>query len=236
MSEKNIIRLFFEPKALSLIDRARFIVEKQNQIGEFLNKFEWLLFDKTPVDLKLKEEVVQLFLKRMKKRIKADTTIKNIPDDYLDNVLSIDGYYASKKFDNDASFTYWIGTIDKHHNASLIIKNFDGLTGLNRYSELRKFILALIQIFQPYSIEVSEYVFYRKLMDLKSDEFWFGWMTYFSKDMKIPAAPSDIKVEELPNGGKLLITTEEFFSFESPEHVRRAKSLVELFRKNNIRA
>jgi hypothetical protein len=93
----------------------------------------------------------------------------------------------------------------------------------------------LIDVFQPHSIQISESFFYRDLMDLESDEYWFGWMTYFSKYIKLPKLPPGIKVEELPNGGKLLITIEEVFTCENPEHVRKAKSLVELFRKNNIR-
>jgi hypothetical protein len=109
------------------------------------------------------------------------------------------------------------------------------LKGLSDFSELRKFILFLISSFQPYSIQISESFFYDDLMDLDSNEFWFGWMSYFSKDIKIPQIPIEIKVEELPNGGKLLTTTEETFTSDNPEHLSKAKLLVELFRKNNIK-
>jgi hypothetical protein len=94
----------------------------------------------------------------------------------------------------------------------------------------------LIDFFEPKWIEVSDYIFYNDLVKIESDEYRLGWMTYFSKDIRLPLIPTDIKVEELPNGGRLLITADEIFSVENSEHIRKAKLLVDLFRKNRIKA
>lgn len=234
MRNRNIIRLYFEPQSLSVINRAKFLAQKQALISESLNKFNWLLFDKTAVDLNQQEDVAQLFKKRIKKRIQKSTVIKNIEDDYLDDTNTIDGYYASKRFDDDASFTYSIGSTKHDYDSSLVIINFDSLNELNRFDGLKHFIFYLINIFEPYSIEVSEYKFFREKMDLRSDEYWFGWMTYFSNKISIPEVPPGIKVEDVGNKGKLIITTEDFFTSDNSEHFNRAKSLVNLFRNKNI--
>jgi hypothetical protein len=235
-NNKGIIRLFSEPNRLPIIDRAIYITEKQQAIGKYFDKNDWYLFDKTEIDIRNCEQVTRLLLKRIKKRIEQSTTLKNISDDYIDRTATVDGYYATKKLDNDASFRYTVGLMDEYNTtSSLIINNFYSLKDLNDFSGLRKFILFLAEIFQPYSIQVSESFFYRDLMDLASEEYWFGWMTYFSKGIKIPEISSDIKVEQLPNGDKLLITTAETFTSENPEHLRKAKLLVELFRKNNVK-
>jgi hypothetical protein len=236
MTDRNIIRIYFKSTELNIKERASFIVEKQAQISESLDKFDWLLFDKTSVNLKDKDYAIQLFLKRIKKGIKTFTSKKNIPEDYFDTISCIDGYYASRKFDNDASFTYTIGHINASKNASsLIITNFDCLKNLSQFEQFKTFIMDLITIFQPYSIEVSEYAFYRERMNLKSDEYWFGWLTYFSKYIEIPRVIADAEIEELNNGGKLLIVTKEYFNSENPEHLKRAKSLTELFRRSNVK-
>jgi len=236
MTNKRIIRLFIESKKLPIIDRAKYITEKQKAIGEYFGKHDWYLFDKTEIDIRDSEQVTSLFLKRIKKRIEQSTTLKNISDDYVDRTATVDGYYATKKLDNDSSFRYTVGLTDEYNTmSSLIINNFYSLKNLNDFGEVKKFILFLVEIFQPYSIQVSESFFYRNLMNLDSDEYWFGWITYFSKSIKMPEIPLEIKVEELSNGGKLLITTEEIYTSENPEHLRKAMLLVELFRKYNIK-
>ncbi|MGZ3759792.1 MAG: Imm52 family immunity protein [Mucilaginibacter sp.] len=232
MEYNDIIRVVSRPQAQSIIERAKYIVQKQSLISAYLNKSDWYLFDKTPVDIRQQEQVSQLILKRIKKRIKAHTTIKDVPDDFLDNVSTIDGFYASKKFDSDSVLIFNIGNTK---SSSLVIEKAKCFERLNDFKELKKFIINLVEIFEPKYVEVFDYVFYNDLMDLKSDEYRFGWMTYFSKDIKIPELPADIKVEELPNGGRLLITTEDTFTCENSEHVRKAKLLVDLFRKNNIK-
>jgi hypothetical protein len=135
MKDKSLIRLYSEPKELSATDKAKYIVEKQSEISEYLNKYDWYLFDETPVDLKKKENIEQLV-----------------------NRPTIDGFYASKKNNDYASFKYNLNATDKNNNASsLITINFDSVKGLSEFKEFKQLLSALIQIFQPYSIEVSRF-------------------------------------------------------------------------------
>jgi len=237
MRQKNIIRIFSEPHELSILDRARYIVNNQSAISNYLGKFAWFLPDKTPVSLASKNELIQLFLDGIRKRIRRHTVLEEIPDDFFDNTSTVDGFYYSNKFDDETSFIYEVGGLIDGDNteSSLLIKNYSAMEHLTDFDSLRSFILMLVDLFDPSSIEVSEYSFYRGLMDLESDEYWFGWVSYFSKNIKLPQVPDEIMIERLPNGGKLLITTYETFNCSNSSHVRKAKLLVDLFRKENIK-
>jgi hypothetical protein len=92
MGNKSIIRIFSEPKELSIIDRAKYITKKQVLISEYLGKNDWYMFDKTLIDIKNTEEITQLFLKRTKKSIAETTVIRDASDNYIDKAPSIDGY------------------------------------------------------------------------------------------------------------------------------------------------
>ena len=233
MDNNDIIRVTSKPEEQSIIERAKYIVQKQLLISAYLNKFDWYLADKTPVDIRQQEQVSQLILKRIKKRIIKSTTEVYVDDDYMDTVSTTDGFYASKKFDADLVLTFNVGSNTR--NSLLVIKKAMSFEKLKEFKELKKFIIKFVEIFEPKYIEISDYVFYNDLMNLELDEYRFGWMTYFSKDVKLPSIPAEIKLEELSNGGRLLITTEETFSCENPDHIRKAKLLVDLFRSNNIK-
>lgn len=234
MEYNDIIRVVSKAQQQTIINRSKYIVDKQYLIGSYLNKFDWYLFDKTFIDIRQQEQVSQLLLKRIKKRIKAHTTIKDVSDDFLDSISTIDGFYASKKFSADSGLTFSVGT--NTESSLLIIKKALCFEKLNSFEEFKQFIIKLIDFFEPKWIEVSDYIFYNDLVKIESDEYRLGWMTYFSKDIRLPLIPADIKVEELPNGGRLLITADEIFSIENSEHIRKAKLLVDLFRKNGIKA
>jgi len=76
----------------------------------------------------------------------------------------------------------------------------------------------------------------RKISKLqKSNEFFVGWLSYFSNETKLPPIPSEYEVEQLDGIGKLLITTrDDFDSLNNPEHYAKAMRLVELFREHGI--
>lgn len=237
MANKNIIRVIFRHIDMNISERANYIINKQKKIAEYFNLFEWYLPDKNKVDFRKPESAVESLLNRIKKRITKHTTLKDITDDFNDSVATRDGFYSSNKFDKECLIEYILGgDLDDINTVSqLLIKKYETLDNLSSFSKLRDFLVKLVEVFDPQSIEVSDYRFYSEFMDLESDEYWFGDITYFAKGVKIPKLPSDINVDTLANGGKFVSVFNGMVDYNNINHLEKVKSLVELFRTNNIK-
>lgn len=66
----------------------------------------------------------------------------------------------------------------------------------------------------------------------KLDDYNFGWMTFFSKDLNIPVINIDGTSEKDISVGKILITTKEVFNKENINHIEKAKEVFN-YSKNN---
>lgn len=237
MANKNIIRVTFSHIDMNISERANYIIDNQKKIAEYFNLFDWYLPDKSKVDFRKPESTVENLLNRIKKRITKHTTLKYIADDFNDSVATRDGFYSSTKFDKECLIEYILGgeLDDINRVSQLLVKKYETLDNLSSFSKLRDFLMKLIEVFDPHSIEVSDYRFYSEFMDLESDEYWFGDITYFAKGVKIPKLPPDIDVDTLANGGKFVSVFNGMFDYNNINHLEKAKSLVELFRTNNIK-
>ncbi len=228
---QTIIRCFFEAESnLSLQDCAVKIYYLHYDVSNALNKKNWFI-NRKEVDIANKNLITLLMKERWKREIKKQTTITEVNDDFVDNVAKDVGFYASKKFDDDALFSYSVGGRDKFSlYSSILIDNYHCIPYLNTSEGIKSFVLKLAEITNAEEISVSDYEFYRKKMDLLSYEPWFGWITYFRKDVVLPTIPENILKEETQLGGTLLATTKERFDPGNETHFNKAKDLVDVFR------
>lgn len=228
MERDTLLRLYFKSDVKTLIEKAEFIFEKHQKLGEVLFKREWYLSDKTLLDSNDKESVCQALLKSFKMTIKKNSSLAKIDDDYFDEFANTESFYFSKKFDNDSALRYSIYTegLSKYHSL-LLIKKYELMPQMQAFNEVENFVSILINLFSPMTLEVIDCNIYTNDEEMDS-KYLPGWMTYFDSSFELPKLPEWVKVEAIPNGGQLIITTEEVFNPENPEHKEKARALLPL--------
>ncbi len=220
----SLLRMSFPCESITLLEKAKFIYNKHSLVSVVLDIDEWEFSNRKISDFQHQEIVPNLILKSFKKEIRQHTIIRDIPDDYIDNFNSALFFTTGR---NCTSFSYYIFAKGKSkYNSSLIVRGYDKLSVMNSFSAAKKFLYDLIEIFDPFSIEVTDSNLYS--FDEMSNKFWPGWMLYFSSIYQLPELPAWVKAETLPNGGHLIITTEEVFDPANPEHKEKARSLLGL--------
>lgn len=236
MERNTLLRVYFKNEVKTLVEKAEYIFEKQRQLGSILNKSEWYLSDKTLLDSNDKIIVSQALLKSFKKTIKKNTALSKIEDDYSDEFANTESFYFSQKFDKDSVVRYSIYTKDlSRYNSLILIKKYELIPQMRGFNEIKDFVGDLIELFYPITLEVIDNTIYSNDEQL-NNEYLPGWMLYFDSSYTIPELPEWVKVETLPNGGHLIITTEEVFNPENNEHRERARSLLNLLQlqRNSI--
>jgi hypothetical protein len=104
-----------------------------------------------------------------------------------------------------------------------------------KYSLFREALLATSAIWHPNWASVSAFKgdFWEEPMPLAvtaipNSTFHIPWIAYVSPARAVHfPLPADIRTERAPDGGLLLTVTEEPFDPTDPEHLRRARALVE---------
>ncbi|HVV56025.1 MAG TPA: hypothetical protein VHC47_11895, partial [Mucilaginibacter sp.] len=136
--EKNMIRVSSGKVrgVHTITECARYIVDKQIQIGEFLHKDDWILFNMRPVNLKDSQSIVNASVKEKKKEIRRNTIIKDIPDDFVDDIPFTEGFFGSREYDDGSSFYYHVD----ERSSSLLISNFDKIDGIKDFATLKTFV------------------------------------------------------------------------------------------------
>lgn len=177
-------------------------------------------------DINNREEIYSILLKSFKKLIKRHTAITKIEDDYIDEFSSFEVFNQSKKYLECCTITHNIETKDlAKYNSNLLIDKYERLFVMHNYEMAKQFVYNLVDIFNPFSIDVSDRELYVS-EERRANRFWPGWMMYFDSSYELPELPEWVKIETLPNGGHLIITTEEVFDPENPEHKEKARSLL----------
>ena len=228
MERDSLLRIYYKNEVKTLREKAEFIYDRHLKVSNILDNKYWVL-DGKGVDINNKEEIYSILLKSFKKLIKRHTTITKIEDDYIDEFSSFEVFNQSKKYLECCKITYNIETKDLGKNASnLVMKKYEKLSVMQNYETAKQFIYNLVDIFNPFSIEVTETETLYDLDELSGKKFWPGWMLYFDSSYKLPQLPEWVKIETLANGGHLIITTEEVFNPANPEHKEKARSLLPL--------
>lgn len=228
MERDTLIRFYFKNEVKTLVEKAEFIFDKHQKMGEILSKSEWYLSDRTLLDSNDKELICQALLKSFKKIIKKNTILTKIEDNYFDEFANTESFYFSQKFDNDSVIRYCIYTEGlSRYDSVLLIKKHELIPKMQGFNEVKNFVGDIITLFSPITLELIDRNIYTDDEEMDS-KYLPGWMTYFDSSFVIPPLPEWVKVETLSNGGHLIITTEEVFNPENPGHVKKAKDLLPL--------
>jgi len=154
--------------------------------------------------------------------------IRKVDDDYCGDCDGGDSFYFSRKLDDDSSIRYSIFTEGlSRYNSYAFINKYELMPQMQKLESAKDFIEKLIEIFSPITIEVIDYTIYNRDERIHK-KYLPGWMTYFDSSFDLPKLPEWAKVETMPGGGHLIITTEEDFDPENEEHKKRARTLLPL--------
>ncbi len=230
---KTMIRVKFKAENLTIIERAKKIYDLHLSLSKYLNKYDWLLDIKKPINIS-DESVNKIMLKSIFRTAnsKLGTKIKETDFGIVSSGFS---FFADTKYDDSCIVSYRLGAIWKYDKYSLnMFKNFEVLEQLRTFNEITNLIKYLINEFDPYLIEVTDFGMER-INDFQSGEIWHGWMTYINNEFEVPKFPDDIEVINYPNDGKLIISTHDFFEIDNPLHLEKAQNIINFMRENNIK-
>jgi hypothetical protein len=218
-----ILRLYFKNEVKSLQEKADYVFEKHFRVSYLLDKFDWD-FNRSIIDFNNKELACNSFLKSFKKTIKRHTYLKSVDDNYVDEISSSVVLSLPKNYDYEFIYNIETNGLSKY-NSILRIYNVELISYYQNYESWMKFIKNLILLFPTITLEVFDPNIF-KSEEKNDNNFLPSWMTYFDKSFELPNLPKWVKVETLSNGGHLIITTEEVFSPENPEHKEKARILL----------
>ncbi|WP_316815864.1 Imm52 family immunity protein [Pedobacter nyackensis] len=220
----NKIYLYWACNELSLIDRAIDISGYLKSIASFLPVAKLKIADgKKGKEVKMESssETVSIILEQIKREIRKHYKEKDIPDDFTEKVSSRVSFRSE-----GLSFRIAIGGCQENASNNIIIE------GRNLHLlDVPELFKTSINYFKPDWGVITQIDYIEEELGQTIDEYWFGWMTYFSKTIRLPEIPQNIITEELSTGGKLLITSHEPFNPQIIEHSNKAKALVTAFRK-----
>lgn len=117
-----------------------------------------------------------------------------------------------------------------------LIMTVDNITDKNIFSKevILKISNLFIEQWNPYMLCVTDRKYFLDIS--KASELhtpWTGWFTYLSEDIKQLPKDLDFKIEDYFRG-KIIWTTDEYFSVENNLHVQNALALENLFYKNSV--
>jgi len=226
MERETLLRIYFKNEVKTVAEKAEFVFEKQKRLSEVLNKTEWIMAsDVSRVDINDKELICAKLLKSIKSSVRRIFMIRKVDDDYCGDCGGGDSFYFSRNND-DSSIRYCIFTEGlSRYNSYAFINKYELMPQMQKLESAKDFIEKLIEIFSPITIEVIDYTIYNRDESIYK-KYLPGWMTYFDSSFDLPELPEWAKVETMPGGGHLIITTEEDFDPENEEHKKRARTLL----------
>jgi hypothetical protein len=215
---KNEVLIYWDGKATNLADRALDVVNFLCKIDANFS-FGTYKNDNTLINLQNIQEAVDYLIGFKIKEIKKYDKME-VNGDYIDYLPH--SYFIVS---NEVLFRFNLGGPKGN---SLVIEG-EAL----KLIDLPKLLQMSIEFFNPKWGVITSTNFRDTIADQTIKEYWFGWMTYFSDEIKLPNLPADFSVKKLDKG-KLIITTEETFSDGNKSHVDKAMRLVNLFRKERV--
>ena len=225
---ENKISVYWGCRQLNLIDRASDMFNYLKILtAKVFPEAEWEMLDSGKIDLN-DAKTIKIILENLKKEIKSHYKLKSVEDTFTEEINSI-GIFSNQSITIRIS----IGGCANIPNSINIERRFKSNI-IHHYEVMKSLFEQTIFYFAPDWGVITDRVFYKDIANQSINEYWFGWMNYFSKKLSIPIIPSEFKYEVINELGKLYITTEEIFDVSNPVHVEKAKMLVDLFRKERI--
>jgi hypothetical protein len=225
MSNDNKLFLYWGCRELTLIERAENVCKYLRIVGDTLDVSSFTI-NSSIISSTASREDIAVVLEQLKLPVKKHYRRQEIEDNFTEDVGSV----LSLKT-NSFTLKFNVGGCQATVPNSLIVDGLNSISADLVHILFEKSILFL----NPDWGVITNYAFYKDIAKQSIDEYWFGWMSFFSNRLNLTFSkiPDEIRVEKV-NNGTLLITTEQLFSSEDLSSVQKALSLVNLFRKSNI--
>ncbi len=167
-------------------------------------------------------------------RFRKDEKLKSISHDHVSEL----GFRFSFLTDNPNKYrhalSFLLGVKESYIPNSLLYNyNLDYGKDFNWF---RNLLIELLTIVSPVKWGgVIDPRFRDDIAQHNSNEYFIGWLNYFSNKIELPPIPTDkYIIEPFRDEGKIIATTQELWDRNNPEIVSKAMELVSLFRQNNI--
>lgn len=153
----NRIHFLSSAVDLNLIQRAERIYKIHSAISNFFENKEWIINGKIAIDINDKEDTIAKILKNFKKEILRNTTIKEIPDDFMDNVTSGLIIYYLKYNDNSLFFRYILGRKSELSEYSeTLIYNYELLINTLGFTIFQRLIITMAELLDAKQMKVTD--------------------------------------------------------------------------------
>lgn len=227
-NRESLLRVYFPNTVKTIREKSELVFHNHVLLSDYMKRAKWRFLGKEITVFQEEKSIVNLILENFKNVIKKNSSLKQIEDNYIDEFANSAVFFSADVLSKNCSFSYDIYSKNiSKYDSVFLIENYDSLTEMSNYPKSVDFLKKLILILNPYSVDVTDFYVYTS-EERRNNKYWPGWMTYFDSSFELPKLPEWVKVETLPNGGHLIITTEEVFNPENPEHKEKARALLPL--------
>lgn len=231
--ENKKIFVYWNCRRETLEVRAKNIYSYISNLKGILDIIDIQLPKQTYLDYIDANKCTNQLLDYLKKSVKSHYRLEYIPDDFEEDIGSAITLKLKLKDLKELTIKALIGSCSTNVPNSIIIESANGL--LNNILISKSLFYTTILLFDPLWGTFTSPSLYKELLHQNIDEYWVGWMMYFSNVVKLPSLSSFYSIDRsLKNGIVVFITDEEFDASEK-NHIARAKFLFELFRENEIK-
>lgn len=158
---------FLGPAAnLTLLQRAEEIYRMQYEMSRFFEKKEWIISGKVAIDMDNKKDTISKIVKVLKKTVRRNTFLKEVPDDYSGTSTSL-SIYNLEYSDYSLIFRYLIGDkseVSKH--SEILIYNYEILINTLGFTIFKEIIKRMSGLLSATTIEVPDCAHAKELQEM----------------------------------------------------------------------
>jgi len=220
----NKLYFYWYGRGQSILQRAELVFDFLYRIDKSLHVKEWRT-DRSEIINIDRIGTLSSLQNHFESIIKESLKITDVPKNFIDQA---NGAISLKSLDADLKVKFSVGGAFGEIPSSVVIE-------IEKASAetYERIFLSGIDCFNPDWATITDLEFVRKVAKQTIDEFWFGWMTYFSKKVELPAGLADFELIELGRG-IIVKTTNEFFDVELADHRERVLRCVGYFRSKGL--
>jgi len=230
------ITAFGQSPKLTIRERAEKVFALHKKFCDIVQLHQWKLYNSKTIviDMRDQSSAFPEIYKQVKKGLNAKVAkpIRYQENDIAD-ITSNCWFYNlnSKSFNAQYSIGY---PSDYFPSILMTIENITDHVLFSKET-IVKISKLFIEEWQPYTLCVTDSKYFHDLS--KASEFhtpWTGWFTFLSNDLKQLPKNLKFKVDELATG-RVVWTTDEYFSVDNENHVQNALELENIFLRAGIR-
>ena len=232
MEESFYLGAYTRPLAFTLQQAAQFLNQYFTTVHQALPQLaQWHLLNDAVLDYASNsteqnlETLQQYIIYEVKEELGKRTKVGL---DFVDDSGFVLTFNHTPQF-NGMNIQMRVGGHELSDN--IIYYALEKATGFN-YALVSTLMKVTVAGFEPKWATLTSYKLREEVTQQQNKEYFVGWLTYFSHQVKLPPLPF-MPTEPLGTG-LLAIATTETFSADNPEHAKGPLQLAETLRRHNL--